>query len=63
MNDSKPWYLSRTIWLNVAAFAVAVVGLISEQPWIPPSALPVIAMVVSMANLYLRPNTTTKLTK
>lgn len=62
MNE-KPWYLSKTIWINAASLLVAVLQLVSQQPWIPPSAIPVIGSVVAIANIYLRANTESKLTK
>lgn len=63
MNDSKPWYLSKTVWLNAAVFAVAVIELLSQQPFIPQSWLPMLGSAVAVANLYLRTTTDTKLTK
>ena len=63
MNDSKPWYLSKTVWLNAAVFAVAAIELLSQQPFIPQAWLPIIGSVVAVLNLYLRSTTDTKLTK
>ena len=32
----KNWYLSKTVWLNILASAVAVVQSLQGQPWINP---------------------------
>lgn len=59
----KPWYLSKTVWLNAATFVVAVSQLLMEQPWLSPSAVSVLGTIVAIANLYLRTTTDSKLTK
>jgi len=32
----KNWYLSKTVWLNILASAVAIVQSLQGQPWINP---------------------------
>lgn len=31
---SKPWYSSRTIWLNAVTTSIALVSAIQSQPWV-----------------------------
>jgi len=32
----KNWYLSKTVWLNILASAVAIIQSLQGQPWINP---------------------------
>ena len=34
MNDSKPAWQSRTVWLNVAVLTVSVLTILQENPWV-----------------------------
>lgn len=54
----KPWYLSRTIWFNIAIAAVsAAIGVIAQQPDIG-----IAGPLLSGVNVWLRSRTTTSLT-
>lgn len=57
----KPWYKSKTIWLNAVAAALAVVELNFHllQPSIPPGVYVTAAGVLAFANVLLRAVTTT----
>ena len=57
---SKPWYQSRTVWVNVLTALVAMLGALSGSEWIAahPEWVSVIALVVSLLNVALRFATT-----
>lgn len=58
MNDTpttKPWWKSRTIWLNVVATLLEVTQLVSGTTWVPPGT---IAIVTNLLNIVLRKLTT-----
>ena len=51
---SKKWYLSKTLWVNVIAFVVAVLsgfGLVGE---LDPSLTPFVVPVIAIINFVLR---------
>jgi hypothetical protein len=50
----KPWYLSRTAWLNIISFALAALSLPEVAGLIPSSALPAILAISAIGNLYLK---------
>lgn len=51
----KPFWQSKTLWVNVATLAVAVLTALSGQAdVIPPEAMPYIVGALSVANLVLR---------
>jgi hypothetical protein len=52
----KPWWHSKTIWLNTAVAAVAAVEASTEilKPIIPPDALGVVLAAVGILNVALR---------
>lgn len=54
--ESKPWWESKTIWLNAAVAAVAVVEATSEalRPFLPPDAVGGLLAAVAAANVALR---------
>jgi hypothetical protein len=67
MNE-KPWYMSRTIWLNVLTLIVVVLtamlaqdGLVS--PEIAKWLLVAIASINGIVSLFLRADTTAALTR
>lgn len=49
---------SRTMWFNLASFALAALSLTEVTTIIPPRFLPLLGMVVALINLYLRTATT-----
>lgn len=55
--DAKPWYLSRTVWLNAASavfFAAEAVVQVAGTLPIPPGLAGAAAVVVNVANIILR---------
>jgi hypothetical protein len=54
--ECKPWWQSRTIWLNAAVAAVAIVEASSEalKPVLPPEAMGGLLAAVAVANVVLR---------
>ena len=51
---AKAWYVSTTIWLNIAAFVAMVLALPEVSGIIPPVAVPIIAAITAVANLLVR---------
>jgi len=51
MAKSKQWWQSRTIWVNVVLFLIAVVGIFMDQQVLDPKTL---AIVSSILNVVLR---------
>ncbi|MGB1225311.1 MAG: hypothetical protein ACPHCN_14365 [Mycobacterium sp.] len=53
---TKPWWQSKTIWLNLVAFAVAVIGagLDTELIRSSPQAVYVATVALAGANMALR---------
>lgn len=53
--DAKPWYESKTIWLNALAIVVAVGYYLLDQPGVVPAQYLVYATaVIGALNLVLR---------
>jgi hypothetical protein len=50
----KPFYKSRTAWLNVITFALAALALPEVSSLIPLEALPYIVALSALGNLYLK---------
>jgi hypothetical protein len=60
----KPWYKSKTMWLNIATVGGAVVGGVvglipTLQPLIDPTTYSVTMFIVGLANIVLRSITDT----
>lgn len=57
--DSKPWYASRTMWLNIASFGVLALNHyfgfadFTASPWVAE----LFGSLVTLGNLYLRTQT------
>lgn len=54
---AKPWYASRTLWLNLLGLIVLVVGVIVDNAQLvdlPPEMLGYLGMVLAIANAVLR---------
>ena len=49
---SKPWWQSKTVWLNIIAAIVSIGSALNTV--VPQSWLPVIGLVVGIANIVLR---------
>ncbi len=65
-SGGKPWWRSRTVWLNLAATvlllteaAAANIGLF--HPLIPAAYYPLVVAVITVANVWLRAITTSPL--
>jgi hypothetical protein len=58
----KAWYKSRTIWLNSAVLATAVLSAMSTDPVFAAHAKE-ITMVLAFLNIVLRVSTTDKIGK
>lgn len=58
---AKPWWKSRTLWLNAAvlAFAALEAGLQVLQPLLPVNVFTLVALVLPVLNMVLRTVTTT----
>lgn len=58
--ESKPWYQSKTVWINGITLGIAVLSLVSIQagadgkPLLDPVLLPYILMASSVGNTVLR---------
>lgn len=48
----KPWWQSKTLWLNVVAGLIALLAAIA--PSVPQNLMPVIALITAVANVVLR---------
>lgn len=56
MTENKPWWESKTIWLNVAVGVLAGVEVATDalKPVLPPEALGGVLALVSVINVVLR---------
>lgn len=52
--DSKPWWQSRTIWLNLVTLVLAFLALPEFVSLLPTTALPYIAFLNAAGNILLR---------
>jgi hypothetical protein len=50
----KPWYQSKTIWLNIISGIVAILTQANIIAILPPSKLPLVAAITAVANIVLR---------
>ena len=51
---TKPFYASKTFWVNVVASLVALYSLLQVTPVFPVDWLPYFGIVVGVANIVLR---------
>ena len=52
---NKQWYLSKTLWLNAITLILSVVGLVIDQPWLPPKVvLFATSILLPVLNMILR---------
>lgn len=54
--DSKPWYLSKTVWVNVLTLVATVIGTVSGWDFIKshPDVMAGLLMASSAVNVALR---------
>lgn len=51
MNETKQWYLSKTLWFNVITILIGVLEVVSQTYPIPQNIL---ALIVGIGNMLLR---------
>lgn len=67
MNDSKPWYLSRTIWASLVSMAGAVAGFAGlpadtlDQPAMTDALLQVVTAVAGLVAILGRLSATERI--
>jgi hypothetical protein len=49
--DSKKWYLSKTLWVNIIQI---ILDMLTLTGWLVPIAGPIIGIVASVLNIILR---------
>jgi hypothetical protein len=54
MQQTKQWFLSKTLWLNIVTFLVTVLSLVPQSFDMSESALKGLLFVVSILNVVLR---------
>ncbi len=52
--DPKPWYRSKTIWLNVVTVLIVSLTAISREMGLTATQLEIIAVIVAVLNIALR---------
>lgn len=62
MNNSKKWYMSKTLWWNAVAFGIAVIAAFGYEGTLPDDWVPFVVPVVAVINGLLRIITEKKLT-
>jgi hypothetical protein len=50
---AKPWYRSKTVWVNVFTLAIMIIGVIAGSP-LAKDYGEYVALVLSIANVVLR---------
>ena len=62
--ESKKWFQSKTIWLNVVTFTASGLGALAGSEWITsnPEAAAVVGGLVALCNIVLRFVTKQKVT-
>jgi len=54
MNECKPKYLSKMLWVNGLVLVMGILDLVSKQDWIPQQWVAVIIMSIGILNIILR---------
>lgn len=57
MNDPKPWYESKTLWVNIVSVIVVALGLVAENAGVlslSAQAVAVIGIIIAVLNAGLR---------
>lgn len=52
--ETKQWYESKTVWVNLLTLAAAVVAILAQQPWLPPQVLGMLMALSAILNFILR---------
>lgn len=55
--DMKPWYLSKTFWVNVFTLAIGIAAVLAESEFLADNkdiVLMITALVVPLLNVFLR---------
>jgi hypothetical protein len=52
--EAKEFWQSKTFWVNVMVIVVAVLDLLSKQPFVPPQYVPFVLFAVGVVNIVLR---------
>lgn len=52
--NSKPWYKSKTVWINILTMIVALLTVPEIGSVVPESAMPYILLITAYANIFLR---------
>lgn len=63
MINSKPWWKSRTIWLNSFASLGAILSVAASDELLPPIAIKWGFALLAAANVWLRTDTKTAVTE
>ena len=52
----KPWYKSKTVWVNILTLLVAIITSIQSHEWISnyPNLLAAFTMILAIVNVFLR---------
>ncbi len=52
--DSKPFWRSKTFWLNLVTFLIGLFGYLSQQPWMSQQAIELFLTAIGALNILLR---------
>lgn len=52
--EKKPWYLSKTLWLNTLTIIIAIAAELSIDPRVPDNVLPYLVFINTMGNIIFR---------
>ena len=62
--ESKKWYTSRTLWVNIVAFIATITGIFGLDLGLgPETQATFVAAIMSIVNIVLRFDTKTAITK
>ena len=62
--ESKKWYTSRTLWVNIVAFIATITGIFGLDLGLDPETQATfVAAIMSVVNIVLRFDTKTAITK
>lgn len=62
--ESKKWYASRTLWVNIVAFVATITGIFGLDLGLDSEAQATfVAAIMSIVNIILRFDTKTEITK
>lgn len=62
MPETKPWYLSKTLWFNIITILAAILAVPEITSIIPPEFLKYIVALNGIGNIILRVISATQLT-